>query len=308
MNLLTKNRGNQIIYQGSYRPSNYLRGGWKNNYYAYNTWNDSYHRNRNNYNSNSLINYYSLNNYHNPTYYIQNQFYSKTKPYYYNEREIQEEILYYTEEYIKLKYPSLLNINQRNSKLSETINEMCKFFVIKSLTEEDIHKSIKYGVWCSSKDGNRILNNAFNITKEKNGKVYLFFSSNGTGRFVGLARMKSEFDESRVFDLWTQDNKWIGLFDVEWLFIKDVPFSELKNIVFRMVNGETKSISFAKDSQEIPYQHAINMVEIFKKYLNSNTILEHFNFYDMRQENYENEQRINKNKKHKNNRDTKKSK
>ena len=308
MNQLAKNRGIQIRYQGSYRPSNYGRGSWKNNYYTNNTWKPSCPYNRNIYNSNSLINYYSFGNYQDPIYYIQNQFYSKTKPYYYNEREIQEEILYYTEEYINLKYPSLLDINQRNSKLLEKINENCKFFVIKSLTEEDIHKSIKYGVWCSSKNGNKLLNDAFNTTKENNGNVYLFFSSKGTERFVGLAKMKSECDESRIFDLWTQDNKWIGLFDVEWLFIKDVPFSEMKNITFIMDSGELKNISFAKDTQKIPYQQAKIMVETFRKYQNSNTILEHFNFYDIRQQNYENDKKVNKNKKYKSNKDTKKNK
>jgi len=308
MNQIAKNKGKQIRYQGSYSSSNFRRGGWKSNYYTYNSWNTYYPSNRNNYNSNSLINYYSFSSYQNPSYYIQNQFYSKTKPYYYNEHEIQEEILYYTEEYISLKYPNLLDINQRNSKLPEKINENCKFFVIKSLTEEDIHKSIKYGVWCSSKDGNKILNDSFNNTKKNNGNVYLFFSSNGTERFIGLAKMKSNCDESKIFELWTQDNKWIGLFDVEWLFIKDVPFSEMKNIDFIMDNGEIKNISFAKDTQEIPYLQAKIMVEIFRKYQNSNTILEHFNFYDMRQQNYENDKKVNKHKKNKNNKGTKKSK
>ena len=36
------------------------------------------------------------------------------------------------------------------------------------------------------------------------------------------------------------------------------------------------------------------MIEKIEKYLNSNTILEHFEYYDMRQENYEkNNQKLN---------------
>jgi YTH domain-containing family protein len=57
-----------------------------------------------------------------------------------------------------------------------------KFFVIKSIGEEDVHKSIKYGVWSSSSSGNIKLDNAFRdadrISKRNNTKcpVFLFFS------------------------------------------------------------------------------------------------------------------------------------
>ena len=99
--------------------------------------------------------------------------------------------------------------------------------------------------------------------------------------------MKSEFDENKSFDYWTQDNKWTGLFEVEWIFIKDVPFKEFKNIIITMKDGETKPISHARDTQEVPFQFAKIMIEKIEKFQNSNTILEHFEYYDIRQENYE---------------------
>jgi len=37
----------------------------------------------------------------------------------------------------------------------------CRFFVIKSYSEDDVHKSIKYGLWTSTETGNRRLNEAF---------------------------------------------------------------------------------------------------------------------------------------------------
>ena len=215
---------------------------------------------------------------------------------FYNNPYLQQQILYRTEMYICSKYRNLIDINQKNSKLAESISQNCKFFVIKSFSEEDVHKSIKYNVWSSSKNGNLTLSNAFNITKEKNGNVYLFFSCNGSGRYCGIARMKTPCDENKSFELWTQDGKWPGLFDVEWLFIKDVPFKEFKNIIITMKDGEIKPISNARDTQEIPFEQAKIMIQKITEYQNTNTILEHFEFYDMRQENYERNMQMNKNK------------
>ena len=213
---------------------------------------------------------------------------------YYN-TYMQQQMLYRTEMYICSRYRNLIDINTKNANLHEKVDSNSKFFVIKSFSEEDVHKSIKYGVWSSSKNGNLTLSNAFQMTKEKNGNVYLFFSCNGSGRYVGVARMKTSCDESRTFEFWTQDGKWTGLFDVEWLFIKDVPFKEFKEIIITMKDGEIKPISNARDTQEIPFEQAKIMLEKISNYQNSNTILEHFEFYDMRQENYEKNMQAKKN-------------
>ena len=220
--------------------------------------------------------------------YIQNTYYNN--PYY------QQQILYRTEMYICSKYRQLIDINQRNMKLIDSINSNSKFFVIKSFSEEDVHKSIKYNVWSSSKDGNLTLSNAFRITEENKGNVYLFFSCNGSGRYAGIARMKTPCDETKTFGLWTQDGKWPGLFDVEWMFIKDVPFKEFKDIIITMKDGEVKPISNSRDTQEVPFEQAKIMIQKITEYQNTNTILEHFEFYDMRQDNYERNMQMNKNK------------
>ena len=233
-------------------------------------------------------NYYSQNRPYNPqspNYYpSQNKaqyYYSQYSPY------MQQQLLYRTEMYLYSHYNNLIDINTKNASLSEKLNINSKFFVIKSFSEEDVHKSIKYGVWSSSKNGNTTLNNAFNASHEKGGEVYLFFSCNGSGRYVGLARMKTLCDFNKSFELWTQDGKWMGLFDVEWIYIKDVPFREFKNIIITMKDGEVKPVSNSRDTQEIPFEQGKNMVDIIDKYQNSNTILEHFEFYDIRQDNYE---------------------
>jgi len=61
------------------------------------------------------------------------------------------------------------------------------------------------------------------------------------------------------------------------------------SIIIYNVNrdGQVKPISNSRDTQEIPFAEVVKVFEVFENYLNTNTILEHFEYYDMRQENYE---------------------
>lgn len=53
-----------------------------------------------------------------------------------------------------------------------------KFFIIKSYSEDDVHKSIKYNVWASTPTGNKKLDAAYQEAQQKPGgcPVFLFFS------------------------------------------------------------------------------------------------------------------------------------
>jgi len=53
--------------------------------------------------------------------------------------------------------PQLKEVNPTNFK----IPDFARFFVIKSYSEDDVHKSIKYGVWASTKSGNEKIDAAF---------------------------------------------------------------------------------------------------------------------------------------------------
>lgn len=55
-----------------------------------------------------------------------------------------------------------------------------KFFIIKSYSEDNVHKSIKYGVWASTPNGNRKLDAAYREAKEKQDTcpIFLLFSVN----------------------------------------------------------------------------------------------------------------------------------
>jgi len=116
-------------------------------------------------------------------------------------------------------------------KMSQSTQFLFKsrYFEIKSISEENIHKSIKYKIWCSTPKGNKKLNKAF---KESNGiPIYLFFSVNGSGRFLGVAEITSELDLNANFNYWSQSKKWKGFFYLRWLIIKDVPNRAFNNII-----------------------------------------------------------------------------
>ena len=80
----------------------------------------------------------------------------------------QDNLIIYTDQYNKEDFP----LDYDNAK----------FFVIKSYSEDDVHKSIKYNVWSSTLHGNKKLVNAYEdakkVSAEKSGvcPIFLFFS------------------------------------------------------------------------------------------------------------------------------------
>ena len=70
--------------------------------------------------------------------------------------------------------------NNYNPKEFDLNLRQARFFIIKSYSEDDIHRSIKYSIWCSTEHGNKRLDNAFRQQEDK-GPIYLFFSVNRSG-------------------------------------------------------------------------------------------------------------------------------
>ncbi len=42
--------------------------------------------------------------------------------------------------YILMKYPYLIDVNKKNADLYKTVSDKSVFYVIKSFSEEDVHK------------------------------------------------------------------------------------------------------------------------------------------------------------------------
>lgn len=158
-----------------------------------------------------------------------------------------------------------------------------RFFIIKSYSEDDIHRSIKYGIWCSTEHGNKKLDSAFKDKKgdKASGTIYLLFSVNGSGHFCGIAEMTSAVDYNTNTGVWAQD-KWKGRFDVKWIYVKDVPNNQLRHI--RLENNENKPVTNSRDTQEVPLDKAKQVVKIIHGYRHMTSIFDDFSHYEKRQE------------------------
>jgi hypothetical protein len=164
--------------------------------------------------------------------------------------------------------------------------EQALFFVIKSYSEDDVHKSIKYNVWASTPNGNKRLDNAYKLAQERMAAkgtkcpVFLFFSVNASGQFCGVAEMVGPVDFNRNMNFWQQD-KWNGFFPVKWHIIKDVPNPHFRHIILE--NNENKPVTNSRDTQEVKFLQGAEMLNIFKNFSCKTSILDDFDFYENRQ-------------------------
>lgn len=155
-----------------------------------------------------------------------------------------------------------------------------RFFVIKSYSEDDIHRSIKYEIWCSTKQGNKRLDEAFKERQKEGGNILLFFSVNGSGHFCGMAQMMTPVDYNSTSSVWSQD-KWKGKFKVKWIYVKDVPNNKLRHI--RLENNDNKSVTNSRDTQEVPNAQGIEVLQILHSLQHSSSIFDDFIHYEERQ-------------------------
>ncbi|XAR49739.1 hypothetical protein NMG60_11033027 [Bertholletia excelsa] len=188
------------------------------------------------------------------------------------ESDAQGNIIIYTDQYNKDDF------------LLDYVN--AKFFVIKSYSEDDVHKSIKYNVWSSTPNGNKKLQSAYEDAQriaagEPRGcPVFLLFSVNASGQFCGVAEMMGPVDFHKDMDFWQQD-KWSGSFPVKWHIIKDIPNPNFRHIILE--NNENKPVTNSRDTQEIRFKQGLEMLKIFKNYISKTSLLDDFMYYENRQ-------------------------
>jgi len=174
----------------------------------------------------------------------------------------------------------LKSVNDYNPEDFDMNPKNARFFVLKSYSEDDIHRSIKYEIWCSTEHGNKRLDSAFR-ERDGRGPVFLFFSVNGSGHFCGMAEMLSCLDYSSSAGVWAQD-KWKGKFNVKWIYVKDVPNSQLRHI--RLENNENKPVTNSRDTQEVPPEKGKQVLKILHSYKHATSIFDDFIHYEKRQE------------------------
>ena len=89
-----------------------------------------------------------------------------------------------------------------------------KFFVVKSLTVEDLELSVRNGIWATQAHNEAALNMAYEVsglieivvesrlTDDKTAEnVYLIFSANKSGEYFGYARMASAIDAEAALNI-----------------------------------------------------------------------------------------------------------
>lgn len=138
-----------------------------------------------------------------------------------------------------------------------------KFFIIKSYSLLDINASLTHSIWASTELGNKRLNQAYNDLSG-NGKIYLFFSVNTSGKFSGVCEMSSPVDFNKTSDAWVEKSRWKGVFSVDWLIIKDVPNKYFHHL--KIPSNEFKPVTNSRDTQEVPYDIAISMLKIISSF------------------------------------------
>ena len=190
---------------------------------------------------------------------------------------------------------NLRSINDYNPKSFDMSPKNARYFVIKSFSEDDIHRSIKYEIWCSTDHGNKRLDAAY---KAQNGQgpIFLFFSVNGSGHFCGMAEMLSAVDyTSTGSSVWVQD-KFKGQFKVKWIYVKDVPNGQLRHI--RLENNENKPVTNSRDTQEVPPEKGKMVLKIIHGYKHSTSLFDDFVHYEKKQEEEDNKKKQQNNSDH----------
>ena len=223
-----------------------------------------------------------------------------TQPYIPKKNRIEENsnnLNFQNKNFLNPNIQNLNNINIQNQNTLNTNNQneiQAKFFVIKSIDEANIIRSINFKIWCSTIKGNQKLQKAFKES-EKKYPIYLFFSVNGSGKFMGVAQMVSEVEYRVNFNYWSQNDKWKGFFFVNWIFIKDIP-----NRIFRQIINEyndNKPVTSSRDTQEIFPTAGMRMLKIFKEYPQESSIFDNMSIdekmmiYQQQQQNKNNNQR-----------------
>ena len=96
-----------------------------------------------------------------------------------------------------------------------------------------------------------------------------------------MAEMMSALDYEHQTDVWQMSNKWQGKFEVKWIYVKDVPNQQFRNI--RLENNDNKPVTNSRDTQEIPFEKGKLMLRTMHMYRDKTSIFDDFQYYESKQ-------------------------
>ncbi|KAJ7517618.1 hypothetical protein O6H91_21G031800 [Diphasiastrum complanatum] len=123
-----------------------------------------------------------------------------------------------------------------------------RYFIIKSLNQHNLSKSVEKGIWATQAMNEPVLNEAFETSE----RVILIFSINMSGHFQGYAQMSSPIGRRRA-NVWSEANEganpWGGTFSVKWLRLYDLPFQ--RTVHLKNPLNHFKPVKISRDCQEL---------------------------------------------------------
>ena len=152
--------------------------------------------------------------------------------------------------------------------------------VIRSRTYDDIHKALKYGVWASSADNNEFISKIYDECKKNNQRLLLFFRANKDDLFCGVAEIKSGYIEEQKFSLWWDNQKWKGIFNIRWVFVKNLNLMSLPLLQHGI------PVKDLRDGEELIKINKEKLLIIFAniKYNFEESVLKFFPTFDQRED------------------------
>ncbi|KAK9856085.1 hypothetical protein WJX84_005291 [Apatococcus fuscideae] len=153
--------------------------------------------------------------------------------------------------------PSQLQAFQQQQQQSSGAT---RYFLLKSVSIDNIEKSVAEGVWATQKHNEEKLNKAFETSEA----VHLIFSVNSSGFFQGWARMTSRIS------LGQRDRRdWEGRlavgssFEVEWQRRYDLVMRSCDHLINPW--NENKPVRIARDGQEMPASIGKQLVDAIEQ-------------------------------------------
>lgn len=138
------------------------------------------------------------------------------------------------------------------------------FFQIKSINHENVEICKSMGVWSTFHQNEQRLNAAF----RENRSVILIFSVQQSGAFQGFARMISKSKQTSREIPWVLperlSNKSLsGLFKVEWLCTKELPFQATHDLLNPF--NDNKPVKIARDGQQLEPRIGRKLCKLFPR-------------------------------------------
>jgi len=191
-------------------------------------------------------------------------------------------------------FPHLQGLNDPFFDI-ESVSPDAHFYIMRSSNDDNIHKAIKYHIWTTTASGKNMLSRAWREFQDKgiNPEVYLIFSVVNSNQFLGVAKLASDILHNETFKYWWEPCKWFGVFNIKWLFVKDIhhaQFEHLKQEVYQHIdhnNIKTPtlcSVINLRDSTKINAKVGKQILSIFAKHPIKPNVFDSFAYMDRRED------------------------